>query len=269
MTRRDWLLVLILLIVGLLLALPILTYPLGRDQGIFAVIGRELLSGKQLFADVWDLAPPAIYYLYAAAIWLFGENAASVRVIDLALIAGVVPVLYWLGLRLRDRYLAVLGASAFVVFYLTEDFWTLTQKDGIAILPLAISVWALWHSLNVRRYDWLWVFVAGVAAGVAIWFKYPLAIIVLGVGFAQTVLKAGGITPSRNDRRRSAILGGIAFIAGIVVVGVAGLAYCWVAGFLDAFLETFQSTVHYATQSYTHTADDTVWKAGLTSRWRH
>ena len=56
MTARRWLreygpLLLIMALV-LLLALPTFTYPLGRDQGEFATIGRGLLQGKIPYVDL-------------------------------------------------------------------------------------------------------------------------------------------------------------------------------------------------------------------------
>ena len=44
-----------------------LTYhePARGDQAIYAVIGHELLKGRQLYADLWDHKPPAIHVTYA------------------------------------------------------------------------------------------------------------------------------------------------------------------------------------------------------------
>ena len=42
-------------------ALPILSDPLGRDQGTYLTIGQGLLEDKQLYRDLWDNTPPGIF----------------------------------------------------------------------------------------------------------------------------------------------------------------------------------------------------------------
>ena len=69
----------ILLLAGIvsavtLLALPTLTYPLGRDQGDFATIGRGILDGRIPYVDLWNPKPPAVFYVYALAMSLFGHT---------------------------------------------------------------------------------------------------------------------------------------------------------------------------------------------------
>ena len=94
MTRRDWLLFLTLMIAVTLLALPIVTYPLGRDQGEFATIGRGILNGKIPYVDLWNPKPPAVFYVYALAMRVYGP---ALRVIDLLITPCICAALYWLG----------------------------------------------------------------------------------------------------------------------------------------------------------------------------
>ena len=49
-------------------SLPNLSYPLGRDQATYAVVGRGLLRGARLYRDIWDVKPPAIFWTYAAIV---------------------------------------------------------------------------------------------------------------------------------------------------------------------------------------------------------
>jgi len=69
--RRHWRFIAIVVLI-LLISSPILTYPHGRDQGEFAVIGRGLLNGRVPYIDLWNPKPPAVFYVYAAAIAIFG-----------------------------------------------------------------------------------------------------------------------------------------------------------------------------------------------------
>ena len=51
-----------------------MTYPLGRDQGEFATIGRGVLDGRIPYVDLWNPKPPAVFYVYAAAMRCSGAR---------------------------------------------------------------------------------------------------------------------------------------------------------------------------------------------------
>ena len=89
-----------LILISLIVALPVLTYPLGRDQGMYANIARTILNGGLPYIDMWDIKPPAIYYIYAGGISLFGPGAAAIRAIDLAFLPLTLISLFMLGKRL-------------------------------------------------------------------------------------------------------------------------------------------------------------------------
>jgi len=74
------------LLLVLLVAFPVLTYPMGRDQGMYANIGLSILNGGTPFVDMWDIKPPPIYYIYAAGIAIFGRGTEAIRAIDFTLV---------------------------------------------------------------------------------------------------------------------------------------------------------------------------------------
>ena len=87
MTRRDWLLFLALMVVVTIIALPILTYPPGRDQGEFATIARGLLDGRVPYVDLWNPKPPAVFYVYALGdpgLWADDRRPAHAGLTDRA-----------------------------------------------------------------------------------------------------------------------------------------------------------------------------------------
>ena len=49
------------------LATAFIGWPLNRDITTYATIAQELLQGKQLYVDVWDIKPPAIFVTYMLA----------------------------------------------------------------------------------------------------------------------------------------------------------------------------------------------------------
>jgi hypothetical protein len=73
MTRRC---VLILLALAALIALARLRFVHDLpdwDVATYSLIGREMLHGKKLYLDIWDMKPPAIFASYAAANAAFGS----------------------------------------------------------------------------------------------------------------------------------------------------------------------------------------------------
>lgn len=49
------------------------------DSAVFMQIGRLINSGGLPYVDLWDHKMPGIYYLNAAALYLFGNNRTSVQ----------------------------------------------------------------------------------------------------------------------------------------------------------------------------------------------
>src|SRR5690606_6386058 len=110
---------------GLILALPVLTYPLGRDQGMYANIAQAIRAGGLPFIDMWDVKPPAIYYIYAGGISLFGATTPGLRAIDLAVKPLTLFALYHLTAAFAGRRAARWAMLLFPVFYFTETFASL------------------------------------------------------------------------------------------------------------------------------------------------
>src|SRR6187549_3343517 len=101
---------------------------MGRDQGMYANIGRVILAGGTPFVDMWDIKPPPIYYLYALSIGLFGVNSPAIRALDLLFVPLGLLGLYLLGSRLASRKLGLMAALLFGVFYFNDGFQNLSQS---------------------------------------------------------------------------------------------------------------------------------------------
>ncbi len=253
-----------LIVIITLIALPILTYPLGRDQGVFATIGRGLLNGKILYVDLWDIKPPAVFYVYALAIKLFGTTAAAVRVIDLALFPPTAAALWWIGRRVASARVGLWAALLFGVFYFTETFWTLTQNDGIALLPMVLAVVCAFKAADGGRRSVGWALIAGGLSAYAIWFKYPFVIFVGVVVFAYLWMQSVN-APTKTRRR--IIVDGIGFAAGGLLIGAVGAALLLAVGAWAALIETALTTTEYAAHGAAVSLDAVQTALGF--RWQH
>jgi 4-amino-4-deoxy-L-arabinose transferase-like glycosyltransferase len=298
-SQRDWVRLATLLVIVLLLALPILTYPLGRDQGEFATIGRGILNGRTPYTELWNPKPPAVFYVYALMMALFGHTVPALRALDLLITPIIMVALYRLGRRIANRQVGLWAALIYPVFYFTETFWTLTQNDGIAALPMTLAVVATFKARDAhsRRRTFVWALLAGLLSGYAVWFKYPFALfgVALAAGYlliapessdedamqreSEQGAEAPGLNLSSNweglrpfpalkkawANARPAIVG---FSMGVALVIVGGAALLAAQGALDALLESARVTSEYTALTFNAGDFSELMETALGYRWQ-
>jgi hypothetical protein len=72
---RTWLygvLLLVLMAVATAIQCRTIGWTVSLDLKIYAIGARELLAGRALYADIWDIKPPGIWMVFMAIQWLFG-----------------------------------------------------------------------------------------------------------------------------------------------------------------------------------------------------
>lgn len=265
MTRHIWAIpVLVLVVITTLIAFPILTYPLGRDQGVFATMGQGIVEGQLPYKDLWDFKPPAIYYVYALFIKLFDTSVWSVRIIDLCIVPLTTLILFGIG-RLAGTYkTGVLSLVAFPAFYFRESFWTLTQSDGVVLLPMILVVACILKASRDQSNAWRW---AGLAGGISVsilLFKYPFVLFIFALIFAYI------FSHIQTHRSPKALFkDGLAFVVGGLVIGLGSVGYFASVGILDDLIDSAQLASEYSRQSYTlrEFMDSPVWRQAINDHW--
>ena len=183
-----------LIVVITLIALPMITYPLGRDQGEFATIGRGILDGRIPYVDLWNPKPPAVFYVYALAMTLFGRTTEALRVIDLLLFPPIAAALYWIGRRHRQRARRLVGGAAVRRVLLHRDLLDADAERRHRAAADGAGGRLRDQGGGRRRSDpRCGRSRAGALSAYAIWFKYPFAIFVGVVVFAYVWVRA--LTP--------------------------------------------------------------------------
>jgi hypothetical protein len=281
--RTDKFLLVAIILLTTLIALPVLTYPLGRDQGEFATIGRGILDGRVPYRDLWNPKPPAVFYVYSLAMTVFGRSTVALRAIDLLIVPFICLALYWLGKQIDNRRVGLWAALLFPVFYFTETFWTLTQNDGIVLLPMTLAMVcvfkaALSYQLPVASCQsssprtqnflstqhsvlstFLYPFLAGALGGYVVWFKYPFAAFVALEVIAFLLLRQSAIPPNKPISQRirlslspqSLVLSSVfAFLLGLLIVGGGGTLYLASIGAWDDLLQSAQVTAQYTALTF-------------------
>ncbi len=212
--------------IGALFGLGSLTYPFGRDQGLYYYVAREwVLRGAIPYRDVLDHKTPGIYLVHALSVLLFGEQMWGIRLFDLACVVAVGVIAGSLSasrgefVRPGVRGAAVLATSVLYFGYL--DFWNTAQSElwyatfGIASVAAATRI----------RSDARAALVAGVFGGCAVLMKPPAMCLVL-VAFVCLVLRA-----------KPALRAALRFGAGAATVPVLVLSYFGAKGALPAMFD--------------------------------
>lgn len=235
------------------LRIPSLLRPcLSDDEAIYAVVGREMLSGHALYRDIVDHKPPAIYLINAATQAVAGPIGGMI-----ALHALLVIVVWATGLLLAaisgrwtaDRRVSIMAALLWTVFTTT-----LIDADSLAancelfmMLPLTASMYV------VLRKRWL---AAGTLVGLAISFKYQAAIQLPLYGLAIVVL---------HRREPAALLrAGTALAIGTALPLFAFAGWLYACGAADAAWFWFRFNFAYiSTGSHAAMARQIAMRAGL------
>jgi hypothetical protein len=163
------LLVAIAIVFVLVRALPILSFPMGNDQGTYLTIGQGLLEGKQLYRDLWDNKPPGIFIVYAGIAKLFGRVMWSAAAVDILLLL----VISYLLFQFTAPYVGRSGAAIAVMVHASMHgdmnyFWIAQPETFQVVCVLA-------GYLLMARPERRWAlnsFVAGFLLGYACWLKY-------------------------------------------------------------------------------------------------
>ncbi|MBZ0280040.1 MAG: glycosyltransferase family 39 protein [Anaerolineae bacterium] len=245
-----------LLILIILIALPILTYPLGRDQGEFATIGRGILNGHVPYKDLWNPKPPAVFYVYGLAMSIFGQTTAALRAIDLIMVPLISAALYAIARRIANPRVGLWATLIFPTFYFTETFWTLTQNDGIVLLPMTLAVVCALYSFPQASFQFpvssfqsqttksqlLLAGLCGALCSYIVWFKYPFALFAAALVFAYLLIRYRNVSLSSQ---LSALRTSVAFLSGAAFVTIGGILYMMSIGAWDELLLSARVTAQY------------------------
>ena len=254
MTKWRYLPLLVLVVLSSYIAVMRLhTYnePFERDITSHAVIAHEMLAGRQLYSDLWDSKPPAIFVTYALADALVGYGPISVYFIGV--VAAVVTLL---GIyRAGSAYAGTAGglwAAAFWTF-ICSDLYLWANQPNIEVCMNACLVWAfaLIIQANGKKLEpGRWLVVGGLFA-LATLYK-PVAII-----FAVFLAGIYLVVNIRDRRDRK-----MAFFQICIVAAVGAAAWGAVFAYFAATdrLAVFYDTVFKYGSYYTRSRGGSLFR---------
>lgn len=115
----------------LLVGLPSIAWPLGRDQSIFATTAWRMMNGALPYRDAFTFKPPGTLAVYALAEGLFGPSMMGIRVVDLGILAlTAVAVNRLAAVHTRRPTIAWVSGVLYAPMVLGLGWWHTAQTDG-------------------------------------------------------------------------------------------------------------------------------------------
>lgn len=222
------------MLAAVLLGLPTLLYPFGRDQGNYAYAAWVIAEGGAAYRDVFLFKPPGTAFVHQLALTLFGVNMTAIRLLDLgwtAATAAAVTLLVWRLLGQREA--AVWAGVAVPSLYWQIDYWNIAQTDGWLNLPCVLALLAVFAGADrlparPRIAAALWL-LGGVSVGFAITLKYTAGAILLPIALAA------GYAATQHGWRA---LGAVPILGAGAAATVGAVAtWLWATGGWEAFVQ--------------------------------
>jgi hypothetical protein len=215
--------------------------PVRGDQGVYALIGHEMLGGRELYADLWDHKPPGIHLTYAAAELITGYGKHEFYLLNLAAQALILIELYWAGLIFGGSKAGVLAALLWAggaVCPYWEGYQPNTEIFVNACLVLGYGVLT-----RLRTAPSWWLACAfGAIVGLASLYKHIAVVPVVLMAFAYTA-------ECFRETGRSRLALGQMIVAASIAGGlwIICLAFFWFRGtFTDFYSAVFLYNRAYA-----------------------
>ena len=153
-----------------------------QDEAVYVVVAREMLRGARLYVDVVDRKPPALFWVYAGILRLFGTHDwLALHLVGTLWVFATMGALYTVGSRIAGRPGGVIAALLYPVF---QGFWEVTNLalNGEVLMNLPV---VLGLAIAFRRTRSRWrpeLLVAGAMPALGFLLKQPAGIAGLPLG---------------------------------------------------------------------------------------
>lgn len=217
---------LVTLFAGALIGSVSLTYPFGRDQGIYAYIAKLILNGKIDYKFAYNLRQPAIHYTFVLGQLIFGESMLNMRIFDIIWQSLTGFVIFIITYRLTGSKISSFASVfLYLLLYFRQDFWHTMQTEGFMNLPFALCVLML-MSKNVKN---MLQFLSGVMFSVVFLYKF--------IVFPFILLLLVFTLFSYRENFRARLKSFLYFLAGFTIILFIVLFYYYINNSLNEMLE--------------------------------
>lgn len=101
--------------------LRLIDYPLERDEGEYAMMGRLILDGEAPYGAAFNMKYPGIYYMYAFFMMIFGQSVIGIRLGFLLLNLGTIFLMWRLATKMLGNFPGGIAAATFGLMSLSPN----------------------------------------------------------------------------------------------------------------------------------------------------
>jgi hypothetical protein len=235
-----------------MLCLPFMRSIFGLgDEGILLHGAEQLLRGRRLYVDFFEILPPGGFLIMAAWFGITGISIWSARLLTILTIMGIACFTY-LACRQATKHAlsSVLVAIGWAV--MSQGVWTQVSYHWFTTLFCMVAAWAALASVE-KPQGWLWMpVIAGIAAGAA-------AMVIPTRGALAMLAAAASFLDSSRQRTKL-----IAYAIATAIIPACLLAYvisqgALTAAFNDVILFTATRYPSVASVPFGYLADNQNW----------
>jgi 4-amino-4-deoxy-L-arabinose transferase-like glycosyltransferase len=175
--RRTILFLAAIILITATVRIPLLSVPLERDEGEYAYIAWRLGHDELPYRDWVDQKPPAIFWIYGAALNLPVDPVRAVHFAALLFSAASACAIFLLGRRFMNDFWAFAAAVLFVLLSLDPlAEGTAANTEIFMLLPLILAQLMFFRSIENRDGRTMSIFLSGALIAMAIAFKQVAAV---------------------------------------------------------------------------------------------
>jgi 4-amino-4-deoxy-L-arabinose transferase-like glycosyltransferase len=219
MTKRDWIALAAVLLIGLGLRAPIAGIFLERDEGGYAYIAQRWLQGEVPYKHSFDQKPPGVYAAYAVIQRVFGGSQSAIHWGAQFYTLLTLAVVFLIGRRLFGME-AGFASGAFAALLTSHHSLLGNSANAETFMLLPLAAGFLCILLARDRVSLRWAAAGGAAAGLSLLFKQ--------VALTDAVFYLAYLLLAPGLRRKA--LGAAAFIGAAAAVWAPVIAYFCVRG---------------------------------------
>ncbi len=134
-----------------------------RDSGIYLYLGKQLLSGKTIYSEIWEHKPPFIFYINALGLLLGGSSGWGVWGLEVAFLSLTVTISYFTLRSKLDPLASLLISTA--VYSATFQYISGNFTEEYALLFQAATIF-IYFSTWFKKRERLRFLIIGILSGI-------------------------------------------------------------------------------------------------------
>jgi hypothetical protein len=205
-----------------------------RDESIYLLCARRMVSGGIMYVDAWDHKPPVIYWIYTLFQYCFGSwSLFFIRIATCLYLFWACWLFNQILLNYRiSRQFSIMGAALLAFIYSTPWYTLELNGELLLLLPMLLICNRLISFGVEEKKHWESLFEIGILLGLCITIKLQAAFFCLSIFFAYITIT----TPKLSEI--TTLVGGILvwLLACVLILFYRGAwSSFWDIGFLYNF----------------------------------